>query len=151
MKTNKLKTGFISARVNSFTDDFFKGYKLQSSGSVASLVLDAFPTLYQVTVNKIKKLFTEQELIAIVSTGNGYAITPGMVPDFWWHISESIKYDLLDQQFEIDKDQILEKAKSLSLPESFIVELWANTFWYGGGMENDKKDIYKYIKEESNG
>lgn len=148
MKAKGIKSGTIAARVGKRAKEFFTGFTLQSSGSVSSLVLEAFPGLYNVTVKKIKDLFTERELLAIIATHNGFAMTPGMLVDVWWHISEAIKYGALEFEVEgFNKDEIIKKAKTLTLFESFVVGIWATNFWYGPDAEG--RNILEYVRKEN--
>ena len=140
-KINKIKTDAITARVNSHTAEFFKGYKLQGTGALSSLVMDTFPILYKTTVQKIKKKFSHVELLVILSVFNGKTITPGIVSNFHYTAFEALKHTDLSEYPNFDKDEFLKKAASVSRPESFIIEVWANTFWYGGTKEEAEEYI----------
>ncbi|MCP4755350.1 MAG: hypothetical protein GY866_31180 [Proteobacteria bacterium] len=146
-KIDAIKT--ISARVSPITHEFFEKHILKSSGSAAKLLLSAFPSMYDRTIQKAKELFDESELSLILEVHNGYAMTAGMLSDLSWKIKEGIKYEDLAEKWSVDRNEIVAKAESLSPPECFIVELWANSFWYADGLRSDGNlpDLEKYIEK----
>ena len=131
------KDGYVSARTSKKTDLFFKGNRLQGSGAISSLVLESFPVLYESTTEKIKQIFTREELLTILTSNNGRRISPEdpQLVDILRPIKDH-KYK------DFDVTRFIEKANTLSLPEVFLVEIWANTFWYGEATD----DPEEYIK-----
>jgi len=109
------KTGTISTRVSKSTETFFKNNKLKGSGAISALVLDSFHEIYASTVIRLKLDFKKDFLISLVKSQNGEKIDP-----------ENIQF-----------------VSTLSLADSFIINLWANAFWYG---DNEIEDIEEYIK-----
>lgn len=144
-----METTTISARVKEETKTFFDENSLQSSGSLSMLLIEAFPQMYKATIHKAKEMFSRDELMLIIDVHNGYALTPGMISEFWWHIAEGIKYDNLAEKWNINKDEIIKKAQSLSVPESFILTVWANGFWYSKKSQDAKpnNDIEAYVSK----
>ncbi|MCK4814584.1 hypothetical protein KA005_02345, partial [bacterium] len=121
--------------------DYFHKNKLVKSGSVSAIVLNTFPAIYEATVQRLKDMFTEQELKALLSTGENYNILPESLPVFYHRIMDAIKYFKMSEKYELEKETFLEKAQSLSLPEALIAEIWVSTFW-----SNYTGDIEEYIK-----
>ena len=117
----------LSNKVRPSVHEYFKGKKVKGMGTVSVALLNIFPKLYEVTIETIKKYFTDQELIALLKTGNSYNIIPGSMPVFYHRIDEAIKKG----GPKINESVLREKMQSLSLPEAFIVELWICTFLSG--------------------
>ncbi len=143
--TNKLKTEFVGSRVRENTKEFFKGFKLKKSGSVLSLWIDSMPSLYEITVFKVKKVFTLSELRFILSVSNKCKVSPNEDGDFylfWKNAFKDLEPEKLKAEFDVDKTDLWKKLSGLSFPELFLVEIWANTFCYG----DFEGDIEDYIK-----
>jgi hypothetical protein len=132
------KVGKVSARISHNSEYFFKDNKIQGSGAVSALVLDIFPHLYEITIKKIKDIFNKQELLAILNTGKGNKIIPGSLPVFFYRISDALEHNCEDVP---DKISFEKKAKSLSIPEAFILEIWINKFWYGNSIDDQEEYI----------
>ena len=136
-----IKKGFgINARIDEKAYKFFHKYKVNKSGAVSAIVLNTFPVIYEATVQKIKDMFSEEELKAILSTGENHKILSGSLPVFYHRMSDAIQYFKLCENYPIDKQTFLKKAQSLSLPEALIAEIWVNTFW------SSDNNIKEYIK-----
>ena len=139
------KEGFISARVSKTTEDYFReNKKLMGSGSISALILEAFPTIYGMTVNKIKALFSREELLTILTSFKGRNIRPE-------NPGASIRLEpMKNHQFKnFNFGKLTEKYLTLSYADRFIIELWANKFWNGvtvGGVRNTTEDPEEYIK-----
>lgn len=136
MGKNHTKDGYVSARTTKSTEKYFKGNKLKGSGAISSLVLESFPTIYQETVEETKKNFSREELLTILSSCNGHLIDP-KVP---------VLKDIppMKQEFEgFDIQKLRKKISSLPYSELFLIEIWANTFWYGNSPTDDPEEYIK--------
>lgn len=123
----------LSNKVRPDIHDYFKGKKVKGMGNVAAALLNIFPKLYEVTITTIKQYFTDQELLALLKTGNSYNIIPGSMPVFYHRIDEAIK-----KGGPLVNDSVFkQKIQSLSLPEAFIVELWICTFLDGNVLAEE--------------
>lgn len=144
-KKEKKKTGFISLRVSKETEDYFRiNKKLMGSGSVSALILDAFPTVYRVIVNRVKSTFSREELLTILTSFKDGKINPEKP-------GSSIRLEpMKNHQFKnFNFGLLTEKYLQLSYADRFIVELWANKFWNGvtvGGVRNTTEDPEEYIR-----
>ncbi|MEK0371252.1 MAG: hypothetical protein QQN55_08885 [Nitrosopumilus sp.] len=137
------KTGYISARVNKSTEDFFReNKKLMGSGSVSSLILDIFPILYNETIKQMKKDFNRDELLIILTSFKGNVGHPSSEYSRLKPIKNN-KFNGFDfVTFEL-------KFLNLTLSDRFIIEIWANKFWNGvtvGSVRNTSEDPEEYIK-----
>lgn len=135
-KKSNRKTGRTAIRVSKATEEFFKDNKLTGSGAVSALVLDSFPFLYQKTVESLKENFSREELLTILSASNGRSVD---VEVSKLHCVWPIEHEF--ENFDINK--LRGKLSSLSHPELFIIEIWANTFWYGTSPTDDPEEYIK--------
>lgn len=136
MEKSNTKDGYVSARTRKSTETFFKGRILKGSGAISSLVLDSFPGLFKRTIAGIKDIFTREELLTILSACNGRQIDPEVL------VLKDIppmKHEF--KNFSVQK--LREKLSSLSYPELFIIEIWANTFWYESSVTEDPEEYIK--------
>ena len=135
-KKSNRKTGRTAHRVRESTEKYFRNNRLKGSGAVSSLVLDAFPGLFKRTIKDVKEMFTREELLTILSSCNGRSID---VEVSGLHSIHPMKHEF--KNFDINK--LREKLSSLSHPELFIIEIWANAFWYGGDVTEDPEEYIR--------
>ncbi len=122
-------------------------YQTMPNGIESGLryALDSFPNLYRQTLYEITGVFTHDELMAIIASFNGHTLTPKMSgQELCITVTDAIKYEYLDQQFDIDKEAIKDKIEKLTIFQRSAMELWSSLFWYGGKKD---KNIDKYVMQ----
>jgi hypothetical protein len=114
----------------------------------AEYILEAFPVLYRRTLEEIKGVLTKSELMVMIDVFNGHALTPRMSgQELWWSVSEGIKYDSLDQKWDIKKEDMQKKMEGLTTFQCACLEIWANGFWYAEkGIEENRLDVEKHVE-----
>ncbi len=110
-----------------------------------TFVLESFPELYKRALLELRGRFSREELMLIVDVYNATALTPGMsMLDA--QVSDGIALDDLDKKWEIEKDSILQKVKSLTSFQGAVLEMWANGYWYAHPAKK-LSDLEKYVKQ----
>ncbi len=130
----------IDPKAKEFYDRMF-----QTVNGGATYILEAYPILYEKTLQEIKGKFNREDLMVMVDVFNGHAMTNKMAgEELWWSVAEGIKYDALDTKWGVDKDTLLYKIQLLTIFQKAVLEIWANSFWYGGDP-NKKQDLEAYV------
>jgi hypothetical protein len=106
----------------------------------ATYALDSFPPLYRRTLQDLKGIFLEPELMLMIDVFNSTALTPALAGQHLEiQVADGIELDGLDEKWKVDKEKILKKISALPLFSAACLEIWANGFWYAN--EDDQKDL----------
>ena len=133
-------------RINDKTAEFLtENFKSLNAG--CEFTLELMYHLYRKEMHDMKGAFTRDELMLIIDLFNGHALNPESTgTSFWWHITEGIKYDYLDEKWGVKKEDMQKKAEALNSFQTACLEIWASGFWYGGDRGKGL-DIEKYVEE----
>lgn len=107
--------------------------RLEEMGSlsgVASYIIEAYWVVREYGIDRLKKLFTPDELTMIIDAENGLLFSPRMIEGYVYHLEDALKLDGLKAKYGIE-DSFMEKVKSLPKHDLVILHEWANYFWYG--------------------
>jgi len=118
-----------------------------SANAGSTYILESFKRTYEETLKEMQGLFTKNQLLLIVDVFNGHMLNPVIAGDeLRMTCTESIKYDHMDEKWSIDVDSFISKIEKLTVYQRTSLEIWANAFWYGGDLEEDK-NLEKYVEE----
>jgi len=133
----------IGPSISTNTMEFFgKNFKTVNAG--ASYALESFPVLYRRTLSTLRGKFTESELRLMITVSNKLALTPSIAGKHLAALCEDGALDA-DNKWKVDPIKIDEKFDLLSDFEIAILEVWANSFWYGTATMG--KGVEKYVNQ----
>jgi hypothetical protein len=115
-----------------------------------NLVLDAFPILFNRTIQEMNGKFTKNELSFILDLSNGSIPTAQILGQTLGRsVLDAAQMEKLDKKWEVDASQLAKKIKKLTAFQAACLELWAYGFWSGGNREYEisKKNIDDKIEE----
>jgi hypothetical protein len=102
--------------------------------------LDLFPALYRRTLQDLKGIFIEPELMLMIDVFNATALMPQLAGQHLEiQVADGIELDGLDEKWKVDKKSILKKIETLPIFSAACIEIWANGFWYAN--EEAQKDL----------
>lgn len=78
---------------------------------------------------------------------NGTMITPGINDELVANAEDGIELDRLDEKWEIDKTDFLNRLHGLTSYQVAALTVWANGFWYGGGSDRPERNIEAYVHQ----
>ncbi|UZT06198.1 hypothetical protein ONV75_16585 [Clostridium sp. LQ25] len=95
--------------------------------------------------NRLKNYFEENEVILILDVFNGHM---GRISSFFkesllYNISDAINYRNLDEEYNVNKDKIINKIASLTYTQSVVLILMTQEFW--NSKEDQTKELMKKI------
>jgi len=124
---------------------FKKGAGKPNPSGAASYIVESFRNLYRQTLLKIKGLFTPEDLYLMLNVANGTILTPSIAgQQLLPSVEDGIALDSLDTCYETNGPALIEKMKTLSIPERAILEIWLKGFWEQNGIKG--LTIEDYIK-----
>jgi hypothetical protein len=101
-----------------------------------NLVLDAFPILFNRTIQEMTGKFTKNELSFILDLSNGSIPTAQILgQSLGRSVLDAAQMEKLDKKWEVDASQLAKKISKLSAFQAACLELWAYSFWSGGNRE----------------
>jgi hypothetical protein len=137
-----MKQKTISPRIDSSTHEFL-AETFSSPTAGGGYIIEAFTAVYRRYVSVIKTTFTPAELMLMIDVSNGTALSPQVAgQNMALSVADAIKYDSLDEKWEVDGRELLLKLDRLSLPEASILEVWTRGFW----EQHPKQSLEDYIK-----
>ena len=121
-----------------------------------TFMMDTWAHIWQYFLRKTKEVFTKDELFLLIDLHNGIMLSPIHYGSnaLGVGISEACVMDGLDKKWDVDVESILDKVSSLPAMHQFILELWANAFWYGNraaimgtpDKEESDNDLSAYVQ-----
>ena len=107
--------------------------RLEEMGSLsgaASYIIEAYWVVREYGIDRLKRLFTSDELTMIIDAENGLLFSPRMIEGYVYHLEDALSLDGLKAKHGIE-DSFMEKVRSLPKHDLVILHEWANYFWYG--------------------
>lgn len=118
----------------------------ENLNQAATYLINSAPPLYRQTLIELKGKFTADELRLMLDVMNGTMLTaewPGAT--LAGNVRDGIALDALDEKWGINGKELTDKIDTLHVFQLHVLELWANSFWYGGDRSREL-DIDAHVK-----
>jgi len=138
----------MAPRISEKTFEFL-AENFQSANYGAELLLNNFPDLFLLTLRReLAGQFTAGELSFLICIYNGTILGPALGQILIAQVEDSftIYPDMHEEKWGVTRDEIVDKIKSLTTFQAACLEIWANSFWYGGRSDKNERDLREYIK-----
>ena len=107
---------------------------------------ESWPPLYKKVLKNSLGKFSANEKKLMLDVFNATWLTPGMAGlHLEFQVDDGCTIDGLDRKWDVDKNQLVNKIKAMTIIERAVVELWATAYWLAGHWE--KKSPEEYIQE----
>ena len=128
----------------------FLAKNFQSANFGAELLLDSFPDLSLLTLRKeLAGKFSVGELSFLIDIYNGTMLmSAGLGQTITAQVEDSFELypDTYEKKWKIIRKKTEEKVRSLTYFQAACLEIWATSFWYGGGAEREECNFDAYLK-----
>jgi hypothetical protein len=94
-------------------------------------LLEAYDAVRTYGLQKLKSIFTLDELKLILDAENGLIFSPRLIDGYMLHIQDAMNIDRLDQKWSVDASALIPKLESLCRAELVIMHEWMNYYWSG--------------------
>lgn len=141
----------INARINKSTfaaigQRFGKGNGQPNPTGGAVYILESWVALHRRCLHDLKGAFSRGELMSMVDVMNGHIMTPqfaGQSIEMGLH--DSIQLDRLDEKWDFDAVDFLQRIKSLSPDQLAHLEVWAKGYWETHPALTTGDDLEAYV------
>ncbi len=133
----------MNVKIDADLEKFLKKTYIDADTGI-NYSLHMFPSVYKETLSEIKSVFKLEELYLIIDIFNGFHLTAKTAGQ---HIinecRDKLSFDGLDSKWKVNKDKLLEKIDKITAFQVICLEIWASSYWYGGGIEsaNNRSDL----------
>lgn len=122
----------IGARITDQTAAFLRS-TFGSVNAGGEYIAGAFPALYQRTLRDMRGLFTRGELSLMIDCHNGTILNPGMAGQHLEiAVRDSMELDGTDAKWQVDRKELMDRIRPLSLFDRACLEIWAVGSWESG-------------------
>ncbi|GAJ11189.1 unnamed protein product, partial [marine sediment metagenome] len=102
----------------------------------AGFILDAWPVVYEDTLERVVKSYTRDELKLIIDVFNATMIMPEQAGFMLLaEVMEGIKRNELDVKWKVSESEIVDKLRGLGAFDAACLGMWAHSYWYSGAGE----------------
>jgi len=138
MKTKITRT---APRISDKSADLYKSI-FGNVNAGMEYIGDAFPALYRLTLDHLRREFARGELMLMIDVCNGLWLTPGHAGQHLdIQVADGIRLDQLDEKWEIDAGALNNKIAELTVFEAACLELWVQAFW----RQEEHDNIEEYV------
>lgn len=104
---------------------FYRQYHSSLNGGL-EYVLNAWPAMYKQALGDLQERLTQDELSLIINVCCPTLLTPG-IAGHQLMIQVMLGIDLyhVDQEWNVDRDEILQKITDMTIFECAVLEIWA--------------------------
>lgn len=105
----------------------------------AGFILEAWPSLYTRTLKRVLRDFTKAELKLMIDVFNATMLTAQMAGQMLVaEVVDGMKLNALDTKWDVNGCELAAKLEGLAAFDAACLELWANSYWYGGAAGQGK-------------